>query len=86
MENKISGKPDFSGWVNEALRHWDRIFSKIKSKYWHILNKFWIQVSRVKEPYEIYMQSRTDFCTKVIKKKMKNICLAFEKIDGVKHD
>ena len=53
-------------------------------KYRRTSNKFGIQFPKtLKEAYEIYRQSGTEFWTKDIAKEMANFRIAFENLDGV---
>jgi hypothetical protein len=40
--NKISEEPAFACWVNDVIRHRNRIISKVKSHYWKTTHKFGI--------------------------------------------
>ena len=87
MANEINDEPDFNWWVKETFRHIDRVFSKVKAKYWRTPHKFGIRVSKtVRKAYDINRQSGTDFLTKEITKETKNVCIAFEKLEEVTPD
>ena len=87
VENEISDEPAFNWWVQDNLRHRDRIISKVKYKYWCTSHKFGIRVPKtVIEAYEIDRQSGTDFWTKAITKLMTNVRITFNNIDGVTPD
>jgi len=63
------------------------MISKVKAKYWRTSHKFGIRVPKsVDEAYRIDKETNTSFWTKSIEKEMKNVRVAFEKIDGVTVD
>ena len=69
------------------MRRQDSIISRVKSNYWRTSHKFGIQLPKtVKEAYDIYRQSRTNFWTKEIVKEMANVRIVCEKIDFVTPD
>ena len=87
VANEISDEPAFNWWVKETSEHRDSIISRVKYNYWRTSNKFGIRVPKTeKEAYDIDRQSGTDFCTKDIAKEMTNICISFEKLEGVTPD
>lgn len=84
VANNIDDEPAFKWWVHETLRKRDRIIMKVKAKYWRTTHKFGIEVPKsVDEAYEIDRKTGTDHWTKAIAKEMKNVRVAFEKLDGV---
>ncbi|GFH50498.1 hypothetical protein CTEN210_06974 [Chaetoceros tenuissimus] len=84
VANRIDHEPAFNWWVKHTLCKRDRIISKVKSKYWRTTHKFGIRIPKtVREAYEIDRLRGTNFWTKAIEKKMSNVCIAFEKLEGV---
>ena len=60
------------------------MISKAKSKYWKNTHKFGIEIPKsVSEAYKIDRETGTNHWTKAIEKEMKNVRIAFEKIDDV---
>ena len=84
VANGIDNEPAFNWWVAKTLRRRDRIISKVKTKYWRTTHKFGICIPKsVIEAYQIDRDTGTDFWTKAIEKEMKNVRIAFEKLEGV---
>ena len=84
IANGIDNEPAFNWWVAKTIRKRDRIVSKVKKKYWQTTHKFGIRILKsVIEVYEIDGDTGTDFWTKAIEKKMKNVRIRFEKLEGV---
>ena len=82
LANGIEEEPAFKWWVRHTLRKRDRIISKVKSKYWRTSHKFGIRIPKtVEEALEIDRITGTDFWTKAIEKEMKNVRIAFAKLD-----
>jgi hypothetical protein len=87
LANGIEEEPAFKWWVRHTLRQRDRMISKVKTKYWRTLHKFGIHVPKsAKEAYNIDRETGTDFWAKAILKDMKNVRVAFHKLDGVTKD
>ena len=87
VSNEIIDEPAFNWWVKETLRHIDMIISKVKYNYWRTSYKFGVRVPNiVKEACDIYRKLGADFWTKAISKEIKNVRIAFEKLDGVTSD
>ena len=83
IANNIDEEPAFKWWVKDSLRKRDRMVSKVKAKYWRTTHKFGIEVPKsVTEAYEIDRRTGTTFWTNAIHKEMKNVRVAFEKIEG----
>ena len=84
VANGIDHEPAFKWWVRKTLKRKERIIKKVKSKYWRTTHKFGIEIPKsVEEAYKIYRTTGTNHWTKAIEKEMKNVRIAFEKIDGV---
>ena len=84
VANGIAHEPVFKWWVKMVLKRRERIISKVKSKYWRSTHKFGIEIPKsVAEAYRIDKETGTNHWTRVIEKEMKNVRVAFEKIDGV---
>ena len=84
VANEIADEPVFKWWVHETLKKRDRIISKIKAKYWRTTHKFGIEVPKtVDEAYAIDHKTNTQFWTNAIAKEMKNVRIAFEKLQGI---
>jgi len=82
--NKIDHEPAFKWWVKSTLKRRQRMISKVKSKYWRSTHKFGIEIPKsVNDAYEIDRLTGTNHWTKAIEKEMRNVRVAFEKIDGV---
>jgi len=66
------------------MKHKQRIIGKVKSKYWRSTHKFGIEIPKsVNEAYKIDRETGTAHWTRGIEKEMKNVQIAFEKVDGV---
>ena len=84
LANGIDHEPAFKWWVQKTLRRKDRIISKFKSKYSRSTHKFGIQIPKLlSEAYEIDRDTETNHWSRAIEKEMRNVRIAFEKIDGV---
>ena len=84
IANNIEDEPAFKWWVNDVLRKRDRIVSKVKAKYWRTSHKFGIEVPKsVSQAYAIDRKTGTTYWTDAITKEMKNVRIAFEKLDGI---
>ncbi len=84
IANRIEDEPAFKWWVRKTLRRKERIIGKVKSKYWRSTHKFGIEIPKsVNEAYKIDRETGTTHWTRAIEKEMKNVRVAFEKIDGV---
>ena len=84
VANKINHEPAFKWWVEKILKRKKRMINKVKSKYWRNTHKFGIEIPKsVKEAYKIDRESGTAHWTRAIEKEMKNVRVAFEKVDGV---
>jgi len=87
VANGIADEPAFKWWVHKVLRRKERIINKVKNKYWRTTHKFGIEVPKpVKEAYEIDRSTGTSHWTKAIEKEMRNVRVAFEKLDNVSQD
>ena len=66
------------------MKHKQRIIGKVKSKYWRSTHKFGIEIPKsVNEAYKIDRETGMAHWTRGIEKEMKNVQIAFEKVDGV---
>ena len=84
VANGIAHEPAFNWWVHKAIKRKERLINKVKSKYWRTTHKFGIKVPKsVKHAYEIDRTTGTSHWTKAIEKEMRNVRIAFEKIDDV---
>ncbi len=84
IANNIADEPAFNWWAHDCIKRRDRMVSKVKAKYWRTSHKFGIRVPKsVDEAYQIDKETKTDYWTKAIAKEMKNVRVAFEKVDGV---
>ena len=84
IANNISEEPAFNWWVKKTLRKRDRMISKVKSKYWRTSHKFGIRIPKtVDEALRIDRETGTDYWSKAIEKEMKNVRIAFDKLEGV---
>ena len=87
IANNLDEEPAFKWWVKDTLRQRDRIISKVKTKYWRTTHKFGIEVPKtVIEAYKIDERTGTTFWTDAIDKEMKNVRIAFEKLEGVSEE
>ena len=69
------------------MRKRDRIVSKIKAKYWCTTHKFGIEVPKsVSEAYQIDQGTGTTLWTDAISKEIKNVRVAFEKLDDISEE
>ena len=81
--NGIENEPAFKWWIKKTLKRKDRIISKVKSKYWRSTHKFGIEIGKsVQEAYKNDRNMGTLHWTKAIEKEMRNVRVAFEKMDG----
>ena len=54
VANQLQEEPVFKWWVKDVLRWQDRIFSKVKTRYWRKTHSFGIRMTKmVKEALEI---------------------------------
>ena len=84
IANGIDNEPAFKWWVRKTLKRKDRMISKVKSKYWKTTHKFGIEIPKsVEEAYRIDRETGTSHWTRAIEKEVKNVRIAFEKVDGV---
>ena len=84
VANNIDDDPAFNWWVRDAIKRHDKIISKFKAKYWLMTHKFGIRIPKtVEEAYQIDKEAGTDYWTKAIAKKMKNVQVTFKKIPNV---
>ncbi len=84
IAKRIEDEPAFKWWVRKTPRRKERIIGKVESKYWRSTHKFGIEIPKsVNEAYKIDRDTGTSHWTKAIEKEMRNIRVAFEKIDGV---
>jgi len=84
IANKINHEPAFKWWVEKTLKRKERMVNKVKSKYWRNTHKFGIEIPKsVNEAYKIDRETGTAHWTRAIEKEMKNVRIAFEKVDGV---
>lgn len=82
--NGIEEEPAFKWWAKVTLRKRDRIISKVKTKYWRTSHKFGIRVPKtVEEAIRIDKETGTDHWTKAIAKEMKNVRIAFDKLENI---
>ena len=87
MANSIAHGPAFKWWVHKVFKRKERIIKKVRSKYWRTTHKFGIEVPKsVEEAYEIDRITGTSHWTRAIEKEMKNVRVAFQKLDNVSHD
>ena len=76
---RISMEPAFAWWVPCTLKNGNRIFAKVKSKYWMRTHKFRIQIPKaVEEAKDLDMQNSNTLWRDAICKEMKNARPAFE--------
>jgi len=84
IANGIAHEPAFNWWVHKVIKRKERLINKVKSKYWRTTHKFGIEVPKsVEHAYEIDRTTGTIHWTKAIEKEMRNVRIAFEKIDDV---
>jgi len=84
VANGIAHEPAFNWWVHKVIKRKERQIKKVKSKYWRTTHKFGIEVPKsVEHAYEIDRVTGTSHWTKAIEKEMRNVRIAFEKIDDV---
>ena len=76
---KIAMEPAFAWWVPYTLKKWNRIISKVKSKYWLRTHKFGIQIPKsVEEAKRLDQENGDSRWWEAICNKMRNIRPAFE--------
>ena len=84
VANGIADEPAFKWWAYKALKRKQRLINKVKSKYWRTTHKFGIEIPKsVEEAYKIDRVTGTSHWTRAIEKEMRNVRVAFEKIDDV---
>ena len=82
--NGIAHEPAFNWWVHKVIKRKERLINKVKSKYWRTTHIFGIEVPKsVEEAYRIDRVTGTSYLTRAIEKEMRNVRVAFEKIDDV---
>ena len=84
IANDIQDEPAFKWWVKDVLRKRDRIISKVKSKYWRTTHKFGIEIPKsAAEAYAIDRRTGTRLWTEAIDKEIRNVRIAFDKLEGI---
>ena len=74
IANHISLEPAFVWWVQDVLKHWNRIISKVKSKYWMKTHKYGIQIPKtVKQALEFDEIEGNALWREAIANEMKNV-------------
>ena len=102
VANNINYYPVFNWWVKDELWTQDRNISSMErrgvyavamgqvgsnNKYWRTTHKFGIEVLKtVENAPEIDCLKGTEFWEKYIRKKMKNVRIAFKNLNGVTPD
>ena len=80
-------EPTFAWWVQFVLKKRNRILAKVKSKCWLRTHKFGIRIPKsVEEAKKIYEQNGDTLWWDAICKEMKNVCPAFEVLEGREDD
>jgi len=75
-----------SGSTRSRKEH-KRLIKRIQSKYWRTTHKFGIEILRsVEEAYEIDTGTGPSHWARAIEKEMRNVRVAFEKLDGMTED
>jgi len=81
--NGIAEQPAFAWWVPEIINKKNRIINKVKTKYWRTSHKFGIEIPKsVEHALRIDQATGTDHWRHAIEKEMKNVRVAFQKLDG----
>jgi hypothetical protein len=79
VQLRLAEEPAFAWWVPYTLKKRNRIFAKIKSKYWDCTHKFGIKTPKnVAEARAIDAENGNTFLWDAILKEMKNVRPAFE--------
>jgi len=87
LANGIAHEPAFNWWVHKVMKRKERLVKRIKSKYWRTTHKFGIEIPKsVEEAYEIDRVTGTSHWARAIEKEMRNVRIAFEKLDGITED
>jgi len=87
VANGISHEPAFNWWVHKVLKRKNRLIKKVRSKYWRTTHKFGIVIPKsVERAYEIDRVTGTSHWTRAIEKEMRNVRIAFEKLDNVSEE
>ena len=78
VANCLTEEPAFKWWVSHVIKCWNRIISKVKSRYWKTTHKFRIHLPKsVEEALEIDHVTNTDFWCKAINKEMLKVKVAW---------
>jgi len=87
IANGIAHEPAFKLWIHKVLKRKGRIIKRVKSKYWRTTHEFGIEVPKsVEQAYEIGRVTGTCHWTRAIEKEMKNVRVAFEKLEDVSEE
>jgi len=87
VANGIAHEPAFNWWAHKVIKRKERLINKVKSKYWRTTHKFGIEIPKsVEEAYEIDRTTGTNHWSRAIEKEMKNVRIAFEKLDNVSEE
>ncbi len=79
MAHNLSQEPAFSWWVNDVLKHRDRVIAASNTKYVKRTHKFGIELPKtVDEALEIDRRTGTTYWYDAIQKEMRNNAIAFE--------
>ena len=79
VQARISQDPAFAWWVLFVIKKWNRIISKVKSKYWMRTQKFGIRVPKsIAEAKRLDEENGDTLWWDAICKEMKNVWKAFE--------
>jgi hypothetical protein len=71
VANRIAEEPAFKWWVSNTLRKWNCIISKVKKKYWWMMQKFECKLPHsVEEALEMDRQTGTDHWQRALKVKV----------------
>jgi len=71
----------------QGIKRRERNIKKVKSKYWRTTHKFGIEIPKtVEEAYEIDRATGASHWARAIEKEMRNVKVAFEKLDGITED
>lgn len=83
----LSSEPAFVWWVDNVLKHKERIISKVKSRYWKTTHMYGIRLPHsVEEALKLDAETNTDYWTKAIAKENKKVKISWHSLKDVTPD